>query len=205
MIIRRARLHIRSSKSLIRTFLLAALILLAFDTHWLLFCVPSHPPLNPADAISHPETKDRIFIAAIHWNSEKILRSHWNNALVGLVERLGPQNVYVSILESGSWDKTKDALRELDSELERRGVEHNIVLENVTHKDELAKVPSVNEDGFVFSANGTRYVRRIPYLSRLRNRAMSDISEVARQNGRPFDKVLWLNDVVFKVRFRVCP
>lgn len=82
--------------------------------------------------------------------------------------------------------------------LERLGVERSIVLDNVTHKDELSKVPSVDEAGFVYAPDGTRQVRRIPYLSQLRDRAMSSMSEVARRHGKPFDKVLWLNDVVFK-------
>ncbi len=40
-------------------------------------------------------------------------------------------------------------------------------------------------------------VRRIPHLADLRNRAMRPLREMAP--GRMFDRVLWINDVVFTV------
>jgi hypothetical protein len=58
-----------------------------------------------------PSTK-RIYIAAQHYNSARLLREHWNEALYNLVKELGIENVFVSIYESGSYDETQDALRE---------------------------------------------------------------------------------------------
>ena len=75
----------------------------------------------------------RVYIASLHWNNEKILRSEWNNGLVELVKALGPENSYVSVYESGSWDNTKGALRELDQELEKTGVAKTIILDEETH------------------------------------------------------------------------
>jgi Cryptococcal mannosyltransferase 1 len=57
----------------------------------------------------------RIFIASTHWNNEAIIRSHWNTAILELVREIGVKNIYISIYESGSWDDTKGALRELKS------------------------------------------------------------------------------------------
>ena len=52
-----------------------------------------------------PSTKqERIYISSIHWNNEIVLRSHWNAALVALCKTLGPENVYMSIYESESYE-----------------------------------------------------------------------------------------------------
>jgi hypothetical protein len=46
-----------------------------------------------------------------------MLRSHRNDALVALVAALGQDNVFITIHESGSWDNSKGALRDLDTGL----------------------------------------------------------------------------------------
>ncbi|QKX55062.1 uncharacterized protein TRUGW13939_02154 [Talaromyces rugulosus] len=142
----------------------------------------------------HPRRGERIFIASIHWNNEAILRSHWNNAVVDLVQALGVDNVYVSIFESGSWDNSKGALRELDTNLDRLGVRRNITLSDVTHQDEISVPPG--DEGWIDTPRGRRELRRIPYLARLRNLTLQPLKELAEQ-GITFDKILFLNDVVF--------
>ncbi|WEW60188.1 hypothetical protein PRK78_005673 [Emydomyces testavorans] len=143
--------------------------------------------------------QERVFIASIHWNNEALLRTHWNNALLDLVQTLGPESVYVSILESGSWDGSKDALRALDEELGTLAVERKVVLDETTHDDEIGHVPLPDERGWIWTPRGKKELRRIPYLSRLRNRVMEEMTMLAsrRERRRTFDKVLWLNDVVF--------
>jgi hypothetical protein len=89
----------------------------------------------------------KIFIASIHWNNEAILRSHWIPAVLGLVEHFGKENVYVSVQESGSWDDSKGALRELDQSLEQAGVRRTIILDATTHEDEIKKSPA--ESGWI--------------------------------------------------------
>ena len=137
----------------------------------------------------------RIFIASIHWNNELILRSNWNLAVLELVEYFGSNNVYVSVYESGSWDASKDALRELDRDLESTGVLRTITLSETTHKDEIQKPFAA---GWIDTPRGRKELRRIPYLSKLRNFALKPLRELAAQNIT-FDKVLFLNDVAFKV------
>ena len=144
---------------------------------------------------------ERLFIASIHWNNEAILRSHWNRAVLHLVEHFGSENVYVSILESGSWDDSKGALRLLDEELGRWKVDRTIVLDKTTHADEIGATPS--KTGWIDTARGKKELRRIPYLSRLRNRSLDPLVELA-DKGIKFDKILFLNDVVFNVYFP-CP
>ena len=137
----------------------------------------------------------KIFIASIHWNNEPILRSNWNLAVLELVDYFGPENVYVSVYESGSWDDSKAALKALDNELEKKGVRRNVTLSETTHADEL-KRPAT--DGWVQTNRGKTELRRIPYLSKLRNLALGPLNDLG--DDRKFDKVLFLNDVVFTVR-----
>lgn len=141
-----------------------------------------------------------VYIASIHWNNENILRSNWTNAVLELAESLGPEHVYISIYESGSWDDSKGALRQLDSELEKSGVQRTIILEPRTHADEIAAVPS--SSGWIDTPRGQTELRRIPYLSRLRNLSLKPLTELALK-GITFDRVLFLNDVVFTVGFKV--
>jgi hypothetical protein len=143
-----------------------------------------------------PRTKERIYIASVNWNNEAILRSHWSRALLDLSSKLGPENIFISIYESGSYDNTKGALRELDWELERLRIPRNVTLSPVTHEDEIA-APARGE-GWVKTIGGRKQLRRIPYLARVRNLGLLPLYDLARQ-GITFDKVLFLNDVVFTV------
>lgn len=149
-----------------------------------------------------PQKQERIYIASINWNNELILRNHWSKALTELVLKLGPENVFVSIYESGSYDNTKDALRELDWELERMRIPRNITLSPVTHEDELA-APARGE-GWIRTPDGKKQLRRLPYLARIRNLSLLPLQDLARQ-GITFDKILFLNDVVFTVRLNHLP
>jgi hypothetical protein len=146
---------------------------------------------------------ERIYIAALHWNDEALLRNHWIPSILDLVSHIPPGNVYISILESGSWDDTKGALRELGAELDKRGVENSIILENRTHEDAISEGVEAAGEGLVWTPRGKQELRRIPYLAKERNKAMEGLNQLAtRDNGprRSFDKVLWLNDVIFTVR-----
>lgn len=116
--------------------------------------------------------------------------------MVETVKVLGPENVYVSVYESGSWDDSKGALRVLNATLETIGVRRSIILDDSTHLDEIAKVPGPS--GWVDTPRGKKELRRIPYLSKLRNISLKPLADLAVQ-GIKFDKILFLNDVVFTV------
>ncbi|KAL2267239.1 hypothetical protein VTJ83DRAFT_4516 [Remersonia thermophila] len=138
----------------------------------------------------------RVYIASLHWNNENILRSEWNGRLLELVKRLGPENVFVSIYESGSWDNTKGALRELDQALKEAGVPSQLVLDDETHQDVIQGPPA--DEGWITTPDGNKMPRRIPYLSKLRNKSLQPLIELA-ENGTTFEHVLFLGDVVFDV------
>ncbi len=150
------------------------------------------------DDLLPQEKAQKIYIASIHWNNEEIIRSNWTNAVLELAETLGPENVYISIYESGSWDDSKGALKLLDAELEQRGVQRTITLEPRTHVEEIAAPPA--SSGWIDTPRGQKELRRIPYLSRLRNLSLKPLADLAL-NGITFDRVLFLNDVVFTVGF----
>lgn len=150
-----------------------------------------------ADTSRTFEKQEKVYIAGMHWNNEIILRSHWNDALVALTRHFGVENVYVSIYESGSWDNSKDALRMLDAQLEQLGVRKTIILDETTHIDEISKPPEPT--GWIDTPRGKRELRRIPYLAKIRNATLKPMEDLAAA-GEIFDKVLFLNDVVFTVR-----
>ncbi|KAL8836052.1 MAG: hypothetical protein Q9170_003065 [Blastenia crenularia] len=183
----------RSSRS--RFLRAIALILLVVFLVDLFSIVRARRRAQVAEDINLSPT-EKIFIASIHWNNEGILRNHWNEAVLRLAEHFGSQNVYISILESGSWDDSKGALRLLDSDLERLGVPRTIILDEATHAQEISKTPENN--GWIDTVRSKKELRRIPYLSRLRNRSLEPLGKLAEQ-GIKFDRVLFLNDVVFSV------
>ncbi|KAG4427883.1 hypothetical protein IFR05_016634 [Cadophora sp. M221] len=169
---------------------------LAFLFLDLVFTLQRSQPASKSIDPTHTN-KERIYIASLHWNEASLIRKHWAPAVLNLVRYFGKENIYVSIVEGGSWDDTKEALTEFDLELEKLGVERTIELGNETHADVVNRPPE--QTGWIDSPRGRKDLRRIPYLASLRNRAMEKLREfVARKNKkRIFDKVLWLNDVIF--------
>ncbi|KAJ9654725.1 hypothetical protein H2198_006243 [Neophaeococcomyces mojaviensis] len=145
---------------------------------------------SPPAGLSLPDRKPRIFIASTHWNNEPILRNHGNGAVIQLVHYFAPENTFVSVYESGSWDDSKQALRELEKELEW----YNVVLEETTHEEEVSKPPE--QTGWLDTPRGRKELRRIPYLSRLRNLSLEPLQSLAKE-GIMFDTILFLNDVIF--------
>lgn len=147
----------------------------------------------------------RVFIAANHWNSESVLRSHWVDAVLGLINSLGPENVYFSSYESGSWDNTKDVLWEMDAKLAAMGVARRILLDQRTHVEEVTSPPAGPTDGWIVTPRGKKELRRIPYLAKARNIVLEPLDDPRIRNAtHGFDYVLFLNDVIFTVRWNVC-
>ncbi|KAF2626181.1 glycosyltransferase family 69 protein [Macroventuria anomochaeta] len=175
----------RSTKQVL---ILVFILFNIFEVAQILRCV-SRPTDEPV-----AQRSERVYIASIHWNNERILQSHWNDAIVALTNALGRENVFVTVYESGSWDDSKGALRELDMALAAHKIRRNITLSGTTHQDEISVVN--RGSGWIDTPRGRRELRRIPYLSRLRNWTLEPLQELARQ-GERFDKVLFLNDVVF--------
>ena len=81
-------------------------------------------------------------------------------------------------------------------ELENMGIPHRVEMSESTHKDEIEN-PNKGE-GWIDTPRGKRELRRIPFLAKLRNRTLQDLIDLQKK-GQHFDKVLFLNDVVFTV------
>lgn len=157
------------------------------------------------DELPHVLQGQKIYIAAQFWTSEYVLWDQWMAALLSLVKVLGPRNVYVSILESGSLDGTAALIHYLDGKLEELNVERTIIIDPTTHED-LVNGSPYNKDGsekngWIFTSNSTpphtKELRRIPYLADLRNKGLEPLVKLHRETGRVFDKILYLNDVYF--------
>jgi hypothetical protein len=142
---------------------------------------------------------ERVYIASLHWNNGRILGSHWNDAVVALANALGRDNVFITVYESGSWDDSKGALKDLELALGAHNIRHNITLSPTTHLDEMSA--STRGQGWVNTPRGRKELRRIPYLSRLRNLTLEPLRQLVLR-GERFDKILFLNDVVFNVSYR---
>jgi hypothetical protein len=184
-----------------RQLSLFVLVFLLFDITLTLHA--SQPAIqNP---IPTSVNKEKIYIASLHWNGAQLIHQYWAPAVLDLVRHFGKDNVYVSVLAGGSLDHAEGPLRELDWELEKLGVERNIEIREQTHADEVNRVPEEGETGWIETRRGKKELRRIPYLAGLRNRAMEKLQELAerKDNKRRFDKILWLNDVIFNV-WRPC-
>ena len=177
------------------------LLLIALCVDFLLTIIADPPFTRVSPTSSHGSPKERLFIASMHWNNEWIIRTHWSAAILNLVRHYGAENVYISIQESGSWDNTKGALLDLDRELHQFGVERAIVLNETTHQDEIDRIHGPDEEGWIWTSRGKKELRRIPYLAGIRNKIMEKFHELAErpEGKRHFDKILWLNDVIFTV------
>ncbi|KAJ0107851.1 polysaccharide export protein [Diaporthe amygdali] len=147
---------------------------------------------------------ETFFIVSVHRNTGDILPA-WSSAVLALIDHLGPENVYFSALESGSQDDTKDKLTALKARLDARHVPNTVTLGQTVWQqlDEMWARPAPDaprQEGWIWNQEDNVYdLRRITYLARERNRAMEPMRELQERQGVTFDKVLWLNDVIFDV------
>ena len=94
--------------------------------------------------------------------------------MLSAIRYLGPENVFVSIVESYSQDKTPELLRQFDASLAKLHVPRRIVVQDTaTEKPE-----------------DLAFDNRIEFLAAVRNRAMEPLVD---HGG--YDKVLFSNDV----------
>lgn len=149
----------------------------------------------------------KVYIVAQFWVSAEILVDYWADALVNLINTLGHENVYVSILHSGSHDNTDDIIRYMDEQmLAPQNVPRSVVIDPTTHEEEIAAGPTDaqgnEKEGWIYTGNsyppGQKEIRRIPYLSRMRNRGLEPLQQMYKEHGQTYDKILYLNDVMFK-------
>ncbi|KAJ2241797.1 hypothetical protein GGI13_007196 [Coemansia sp. RSA 455] len=92
--------------------------------------------------------------------------------LLALADTLGHGQVFISIYENGSEDRTKEILHRFDSMLESLGITHRILADNTCK---------------------LRNMHRIEYLAKVRNLALEPLYSSDAKYGR----VLFINDIFF--------
>ncbi|CAD6571957.1 MAG: hypothetical protein CYPHOPRED_004671 [Cyphobasidiales sp. Tagirdzhanova-0007] len=139
------------------------------------------PVLHP----SRPDVAEKYFIAANLYNSEAIFAS-WSSELLRLSSHLGDSNVFISVVESNSKDKTKKMLKHFAKTLQSRGIAHRLDMSDANA-----------ERWWPYSTSR----ERIFFLAGVRNKALEPIQshdEAIRIPGHDtFTKIIFLNDIYF--------
>ncbi|KAF2803622.1 uncharacterized protein BDZ99DRAFT_512056 [Mytilinidion resinicola] len=125
--------------------------------------------------------QEKVFIAASVYDEDGMLAGGaWGDAIIGLVDLLGPENVYLSVYENDPDPGSKKALEDFEK---RVTCNSSIVAEHLG----LDSIPRVT------LPSGEKRVKRIAFLAEVRNRALRPLETA----GITFDKLFFINDVVF--------
>ncbi|KAJ7032253.1 cryptococcal mannosyltransferase 1-domain-containing protein [Mycena alexandri] len=130
-----------------------------------------------ANRVPKPEgygTGEKIYLAAMFYNNGALL-PYWITQVTKLIYYLGPENVFVSIVESNSGDNTADLLDEWDKTLENMGVARRIL----TRDTSIERPPSMETAP-----------PRIKFLAAVRNLVMEPLV----QHGG-YARIVFSNDV----------
>lgn len=126
---------------------------------------------------------EKVFIAAsIYDKGGSLVGGAWGKAILGLLELLGPENVFLSIYESDSGDEAQVAFNGFEDKVQ---CQHKLVFEDQLPIEDLPKVTL---------PDGSHRVKRMAYLAEARNRALRPLDE---PSNTKYDKLLFLNDVIF--------
>ncbi|KAH6644944.1 cryptococcal mannosyltransferase 1-domain-containing protein [Truncatella angustata] len=131
---------------------------------------------------------EKVFISvSLYDKNGHLADGKWGELLLRLIHMIGAENVFLSIYENDSGPGGASALEHLQTKLSCR---HKIVND--------AHVP-IQDFPTIRMPDGTNRVKRISYLSEMRNRALrllDRLNKVELGTAR-FDKILFLNDVIF--------
>ena len=124
----------------------------------------------------------KIFIAAsIYDKGGHLVKGAWGRNLLELLDLLGNRNTFLSVYENDSGEESQKALKEFEEK-----VQCNSKLVYEEHLP-LKNIPRVT------LPDGTKRIKRIAYLAEVRNKALQPLEN----SDIKYDKVLFLNDVVF--------
>ncbi|KAH9925678.1 cryptococcal mannosyltransferase 1-domain-containing protein [Epithele typhae] len=137
------------------------------------------PALRKALEDPHPKRTgyaprgEKIFIAAVFHQTELVL-PYWTKTMLDTITWLGPDNVFVSVVENYSTDRTPEFLSAFEAELDRRGVKNRILIQ-----DDTIKRPTEMDGN-----------PRIEFLAAVRNQALEPLLFAGG-----YDRVLFSNDI----------
>ncbi|XWW97005.1 hypothetical protein V2A60_004985 [Cordyceps javanica] len=130
--------------------------------------------------------QEKIFIVASMYDKNgRLLGGQWGQQLIDLVNLIGPENAFVSIYENNNAPAGTAALLNFRRRLPCR---HELTYEQQL---DLSQFPNVT------MPDGSKRMKRLAYLTELRNRAMWPLDRFNETIGA-FDKVLYLNDVFYR-------
>lgn len=129
---------------------------------------------------------EKVFISvSLYDKAGHLAGGRWGGTILELIQMLGPENTFLSIYENDSPGGAA-ALGEFEKKVPCR---HEIVYD--------AHV-SLNEFANITMPDGTERMKRLSYLSEMRNRALRPLDKFREENGvKSFDKVLFVNDIAF--------
>lgn len=126
---------------------------------------------------------EKIFIAiSLYDKGGHLASGTWGQTILDLIDLLGHNNVFLSIYENDSGD---DGTAALDTFKTKVKCEHEIVSEAHVSKGLFPKITL---------PDGTERLKRITYLSEMRNRALRPLDQAT---ATVYDKMLILNDISF--------
>ncbi|KAI0899094.1 glycosyltransferase family 69 protein [Annulohypoxylon nitens] len=130
---------------------------------------------------------EKIFISVSLYDKEgHLANGFWGESLLELIHLLGHDNVFLSIYENDSGQEGATALESL-----RRQLRCKNAIINDPHVP-IADFPTVK------LPDDTSRVKRLAYLSEMRNRALRPLDRFDPSIGtEQYDKILFLNDVTF--------
>ncbi|OQN95371.1 hypothetical protein B0A48_18477 [Cryoendolithus antarcticus] len=129
---------------------------------------------------------EKIFIAASLYDAGgELVSGDWGKSLLGLIDILGPDNVFLSLYEDNADDGSKIALRAFEKRL---SCQSSVVVEDL----------DVSGLRHVTTLDGQRRLSRIGFLAEVRNRALRPLDdEHSPASAIRFERLLYLNDVIF--------
>jgi hypothetical protein len=132
--------------------------------------------------------KEQVFISVSLFDPKgTIANGSWGEYLLELIHLIGEDNVFLSIYENDSGDAGAEALEGLRK---RVPCKNSIVDEEHVDYEEFPHITM---------PDGAQRLKRLAYLSEMRNRALYPIDKYTPEEGIiEYDKILFLNDALFQ-------
>ncbi|KAL2109622.1 hypothetical protein VUR80DRAFT_2236 [Thermomyces stellatus] len=195
-LLRSARRHPRTLVSRLPVYLLILLLIFVAATP-IFFPSYNNPPKRYRDLESRCRKDEagcanprgeKVFITVSLYDPDgSIAGGAWGLSVERLIHALGEDNVFLSIYENDSGPDGDAALRTLDSRI-------------ASPKRIVSDLEPPNYAAFPHATmpDGTRVLKRLSYLSTIRNRAFEPLDRFDNSTTTTkFDKVLFLSDAVF--------
>ncbi|KAJ4145289.1 hypothetical protein LMH87_004144 [Akanthomyces muscarius] len=143
------------------------------------------PGPAPSTGCANPHNEQIFIVASMYDKDGSLLGGQWGQQLLDVVNLIGPENAFVSIYENNNAPAGSAALYNFRQRLPCRSD-----LAHEQHVD-LSQFPNIT------MPDGSERMKRLAYLTELRNRAMRPLDRFNESVGA-FDKVLFLNDVYYR-------